>query len=221
MSGMYRNTRQHVATLIRIAHHLLDMDDGHGDELLTVAHEIGGRSLVGNFPEPNLLASLRNLCQDQGIQWAIIGGLALAVHGQLRNTDDIDILVDRLPRPHEAADARYMERFGFYRAKSSTGTVMTIDHRQDGYCELLVAETPLMKHALKTAKNQTMLRCQVPVVEPDTLVALKIHAMVSTPSRRAKDMPDIVSVLEKSHPDLTEIRGLLSPDENAALDKLI
>jgi hypothetical protein len=222
MTAEFRNSRDLMQMLVRVAHKLAD-DPSHqqdADDILEVAHQIQGRSLVGSMPEGSLLQDLASLLGDLGIDFAVIGGVALSVHGQVRNTEDIDVLVSAIPPEDKTRDVDYMQKFNFYRARSSTGTNLIIDHRKDGYVELLLADNPLRQYALSTATPSMVLGVQVPVVSAAALIGLKIQAMVNNPGR-TQDAPDILSIWIKSEPDLTEIRTMLSPQEIAALDKIV
>jgi hypothetical protein len=65
-----------------------------------------------------------------------------------------------------------------------------------------------------------VLGVRVPVVIPEALVVLKLKAMSANPKRRAKDRPDVVSVLEaQSDFDYEAAKNHLTPDEAALLEK--
>lgn len=215
----YLNTKSHVSELVRLANKFID--EGHaavGEELLTIAHDIGSKSMSSNFPANSLMGSLQSLLADQGISFALIGGVAVSVHGLVRSTDDIDALVSKLP---EVSDPDYARRFGFYRAKSKTGTVMTIDHRQSGFVELLLANDSLFDYALKSAVSASVLGYQVPVIRPDALIGMKVRAMTNNAAREPKDSIDILAVWRKNNPDLSQVRAFLSGQENETLSTLL
>lgn len=219
---MYRNSQDLTNKLVRIAHKIMDGgNEQDGEEVLDLAHQVAARSLRGSVPSNGLMASLDNLMAASKIDWAVIGAVAVFVHGTPRETLDIDVLASALPDSAKLADPRYMEQFDFYRAKSSTGTVLTIDHRQSGQVELLVANDALKQAAILSAKSETILGRQVPVVDAAHLIALKVHAWTANPSRGAKDRTDIVSVWEKSRPDLSSVLGLLNEDELANLRRAV
>ena len=70
------------------------------------------------------MSSLVNLLADQNISFAVIGATAVSVYGLVRHTDDIGVLVSDMP---DVSDRDYAERFGFYRARSQTGTVVNFN----------------------------------------------------------------------------------------------
>lgn len=219
---MYRNNQDLTDKLVRIAYKIMDEGNEHdGEQVLNIAHEVAGRSLRGSVPPNSLMASLETLLLTHKVQWAVIGALAVFVHGTPRETQDIDVLVSEMPDASRLSDPRHMEKFGFYRAKSSTGTVLTIDHRQSGQVELLLANTALGQSAIESAKPEMLLGRQVPVVDAAHLIALKARAWTNNPARGVKDRTDIVSVWEKSHPDLSPVMNLLNDYEIANLKKAI
>jgi len=193
------SARKIASDMKSIAYDLLESEQfvKSAERLLEASREITSRTLTESVPDAGLLFDLKNLLDALGVSFALIGGIAVGVHGQLRGTDDIDALVDHLPDPASTKDPRFMETFGFYRASSSTGTVLTIDHRRLGQVELLVASDPLQRTAIATAQEETVMRSRVPVVTPEALVALKSVAMSSSsrdPAKRDKDASDIVSI---------------------------
>ena len=218
----YRNTQKEVLDLIQIAHRVASKGyDDLCEEIIGAAHEIRGKSLMGSMPSNTLMSDLTNLMSDLSVTFAVIGGIALIVHGQVRNTEDIDVLVDAMPPADKMRSQEYMDKFRFYRKTSSTGSVITLDHKQMGGVELLLANDPLRQWALSTASIESVLGSQVRVVSAAALIGLKIHAMTNSPSRAAKDAPDILSVWIKSKPDLSEVIKLLIPSEIEALEKII
>lgn len=189
-------------------------------EIISLARDIRSNTLNFNLPGEYVVKDLISLCKDNGIKFAIIGGMALAIHGQVRDTQDIDVLVDSLPPADKTKDAEYMRRFGFYRASSGTGTVLVLDHRRDGQVEMLLADNDIKKYAFDTAEEQAILGVRVPVVTADALIGLKIHASVRNPNRESKDFPDILGVWLKSKPDLSEVKKYLSEKEQNILDRI-
>lgn len=218
---MYHNTKQSVSEIIKIANSLIEKYpdlENDANILIEAAHKIGSSTLSGNFPDASLLQSLSALLQSQKIDFALIGGVAVSIHGVTRETDDIDVLALRLP--DQTTDVEYMRKFNFYRAKSQTGTVLSIDHRQSGYCELLVANDDLKQYAVSTAKLHNVLGCNVKVVEPDALIGLKCRALANNPNR-SNDKVDIFSVWQNNTADMTNVRTMLSPAELAIMDLII
>lgn len=172
---------------------------------------------MGSLPHPNVLVGLTLLLEDQKIRFAIIGGIAVNVHGHSRATEDVDALVSKLPA--RTTDVEYMQKFGFYRSKSSTGTSQVLDSRSGGGVDLLLAQSSLDLWALKTAGQVSVLGGTVPVVTRDALVGLKLRA-ASSPSRKGKDLPDVLSVVLKGKVNGKTLAKYLTPQEMAELERL-
>lgn len=204
---MYQDTRNVVARLKTLAYSMIDDSDNkiimRGEELLEIAHTIVGHTLHGSFPYPYVMRDLADFCEAQNISYAVIGAVAVSVWGQSRSTEDIDVLVDRMPDQTETFNREYMERFHFYRSRSQTGKMQTFDHKREGQVEILLADTDLRKAALKNAVPVQVLGMSVPVITADYLVITKAVASAANPKRISRDAPDILSVLKKSAPDLT------------------
>ena len=214
----YRDNKKQIARLVKIAYAIANRK--YSEEILDIAHDIQGKSLTGSIPPNNVMSDMANLLADLSINYGIIGGVALIVHGQIRDTNDIDVLVDKMPPADKTGNSDYMDKFNFYRKKSVTGTVLTLDHKQSGGIELLMADDPLKVWALSTVQNALVLGLQVPVVSAAALVALKVRAVVNNPGRATKDKPDILSVLIRSKPDLSKVWPLLNTEETKVLKSL-
>jgi len=224
MSAEFRSTRDLTSTLIRVAHKISD-ENGLEEEaelILEATRGIIGRSLFGSVPDDFVLGDADRLLREYfKAKYAVIGAMALGIHGQVRPTEDIDMLVDPFPGNDLTNNKEEMPKYGFYAGKSSTGTVIGLGHRKSGYIELLAANDPLRQYAVETAKKHNLIGYNVPVVEADSLVALKVHAMTQNPNREMKDSSDVMSVLVRSKPSMKKVRKFLTEQENSRLDQLM
>ena len=210
-----------INNLIKVAHSLSEKYNiEEMDELISLAREVRANTLNFSLPGDYVLKDLVSLCKDNGIRMAVIGGMALAIHGQVRDTQDIDVLVDRLPPVEKLRDADYMRRFGFYKASSGTGTVLVLDHRRDGQVEMLTANNQIKQFALDTAEEQSIMGVKVPVVTAAALIGLKAHAVTVNKNRKKKDYPDILGVWVRSKPDLSEVKSLLNDEEVSVIESI-
>lgn len=219
---IYHGTHREIRQLKEVAE-LLSEQGKHKSarSLLRVARRLMRKTILGSLPSNNILSNISNLCNANSLSFAVIGGLAVNVHGQARGTEDVDILVSDFPEPWRLQDSAYMRGFGFYKTKSSTGTVLTLDTIEGmGYAEMLKVNSPLMHFALSTAQERSILGATVPVVDPVGLIGLKILAMTANPKRAVKDKPDIMSVLVKNEPDLSPLQPYLTPQQWAVLMQL-
>lgn len=192
----------------------------HSHDIIHAVHQIRRNTIAVALPSGNIIRDAVEFLTDQKIGFAVIGGMALTVHGQARATADIDFLVERMPDSVDCGDPRYMEKFQFYRSKSSTGTTMTVDSKRNGQIELLLANNEMRQYAIATAGSARIAGVDVPVVSAAALVGLKVQAFVNNPNRK-QDRPDVLSVLETSNPDLSGLESKLSDEEKKALDKIL
>lgn len=210
-----------INNLIKVAHSLSEKYNiEEMNELISLAREVRANTLNFSLPGDYVLKDLVSLCKDNSIRMAVIGGMALAIHGQVRDTQDIDVLVDRLPPVEKLRDADYMRRFGFYKASSSTGTVLVLDHRRDGQVEMLTANNQIKQFALDSAEEQSIMGVKVPVVTAAALIGLKAHAVTVNKDRKKKDYPDILGVWVRSKPDLNEVKSLLNDEEVSVIESI-
>lgn len=91
---MYKKNAS-INQLIRVAHEISEKYNiSEIDELISLARDVRASTLNFDLPPSNILEDTASLCKVNGIKFAIIGGMALTIHGQIRDTSDINILVD-------------------------------------------------------------------------------------------------------------------------------
>ena len=119
------------------------------------------------------------LAEDNGIAWALVGGLALAFYGSERNTKDIDIIAAKLlPLEHKGLLRQGGERYLIKTAKKEVAVDWII--RQDEFAALF-------REALREAVKIS----DIPILTPEWLVILKFIA------GRFKDQEDAVFLLSR------------------------
>lgn len=190
------------------------------ERLLEMSREITEATLTASVPSAGMIADVANLLDALGVRYVVIGGLAVNVHGHARGTDDVDLLVERMPDPSLVGDVEFMRAYRFYPSRSRTGTILTLDHRDVGGVELLLADNACRRRALDTAEPAALPGATLPVVTPEALVALKVQAVRSNPSR-TKDRSDIVSVAGENDLDESELALLLDTDELETLRTIL
>lgn len=145
-----------------------------------------------------------------GFRIALIGGFALPFHGVRRATGDVDFLVEA-----DGADA-------LHKALSAAGYETL--HRSNDAANYRAPGTPLIGVDVLYARRPATLAMlgraaipqgggDVPVVDVEGLIGLKLQALVNDPARRRQDEADIVALLTLHLPSLD--RALL--DEYFAL----
>lgn len=173
------------------------------------------------LPDRSILGCLQALLEHEKIPYALIGGMAVGVHGHARSTEDVDALVERLPDVSLLRDADEMGKLGFYRGRSSTGTVLTLETKNvGGQVELIVASTPLEKAMLSQARPVTFLGETLPVLSPAGLVSGKVSVGMSNPRRAAKDIADAESVIHAQGLTLADFDSFIPLMNEASEEKL-
>ena len=148
------------------------------------------------------LDEVRTAFESRGVDYALIGGFALAAWGCPRNTVDLDLLVraDQLPAVDEAlAAAGYSRWF-----RSENVTHLDRDGDPADRIDLLHAFRPASLEALGRVRHIPLGDGggDVPVVEPEDLIGFKIQALTNDPNRRMQDMADILALAEHLGPAL-------------------
>lgn len=137
------------------------------------------------------LSQLISALDENGIEYAVCGGLAMAIHGFVRATLDIDILiqVESLEKAYEIAaengfdirglDISFKERAVEIRRVSKiddTGEVLSLD---------LLLVTPQVEDVWETREEIGFLGNKLSVVSREGLIKMKILA------GRPQDLADI------------------------------
>lgn len=126
---------------------------------------------------------ISKLAEENGIDWALVGGLAMNLYGSDRLTKDIDIIADKLLPMSEKQIVGRLKQGGERYNTETDEKVVTVDWiiRNDEF-------KPLFKEALKAAVKIN----GVPVLTPEWLVILKFIA------GRFKDQEDAVFLLSRN-----------------------
>ncbi|MDQ3130440.1 MAG: nucleotidyltransferase [Acidobacteriota bacterium] len=119
------------------------------------------------------------LAEENNIEWALVGGLAMALYGSDRNTKDIDIIADKLlPLQNQGLLKQGGERYFVNTDKKKIAVDWIV--RSDEF-------KSLFQEALKDAVEID----DVPILTPEWLVVLKFIA------GRFKDQEDAVFLLSR------------------------
>lgn len=165
-----------------------------------------------------VLDELGAALRAQGIEHALIGGLALAAHGVPRATADIDFLV--AGERAELLDALLREHG--YRSLQRTPDVANYvsDTGKGGRVDVLFARRAYTRSML--ARAVVRGGAGIPVVDAADLIGLKVQSS-SNDSRRARlDLADIDRLLDLPGVDLARVREYFRLFEREAqLDELL
>lgn len=126
------------------------------------------------------LAQFSAKLDREGIDYALCGGLAMAVYAFPRATLDIDIMIepDTLEQVKAAAqELGFGVDAGFMEFKSGKIRIYRLTKISPGSADPLVLDmllvTPPVRHVWETRQRLTWERGELPVVSPQGLIALK------------------------------------------------
>ena len=149
------------------------------------------------------LRELLSRFEETGIRHALIGGLAVNVHGYSRATHDVDFLIDL--EDEDKLHALMLE-LG-YRAidrREDLSSYVRGDRRTD----FLHAHREVGRRLLAGASRIAYGDLEIPVISAEGLLGFKIQAFSDDP-RRLKDLSDMLEVMRERGPTLNweEVRG--------------
>lgn len=136
------------------------------------------------------------LCERVGAPFALIGGLALASHGVVRATQDVDLLTDLTCAEQIDQELRRLGYVCLHRNQDA-GNYARGDERID----LLYASRPIARRLLAEAEDRQTLMGRLRVVSTEGLIGFKLQAIVNNP-RRTQDMEDIRALLRTNRDTL-------------------
>ena len=149
--------------------------------------------------------------------YAIIGGVALGLHGIVRATVDIDFLIDATA---EAKMHDLMTRMGFetlYRTKEVSNYLLDNRYRVD----FLHAHRRYSLRMLERSAATTFGEVTLKYLQAEDLIGLKLQALKNDP-QRFQDQADIVSLLRKPGLDLNWVREYYTLfNKEAELDEFL
>lgn len=152
------------------------------------------------------LEDLKSFLDARQYRWALIGGVALIVYGLARTTLDLDLVVDV-----DAKDeiVSFMEELGFETLHCSAAYSNHL-HPDPvrGRIDFLYVRGPTRDRLFAEAETRTGPRgIDVLVPKPEHLVAMKVFAIKSDPSRTFQDLADIRYLASLPGVDHDEIRS--------------
>lgn len=168
----------------------------------------------------SVLPEIHAALEEAGIAHALIGGLALAVHGAARATSDLDLLadgaraddVDRILRARGYECLRRTENVANYVSASP----------ERGRVDFLFAQRAYGRAMLARAAVHSVLGAQLRVADAADLIGLKVQSTSNDPTRRYLDLADIDRLLRHAEVDLERVREYFRLfDREQELDALL
>ena len=148
-----------------------------------------------------ILETLKQKGLERGLQFMVVGGLAVSAHGYERQTGDIDLLVKRDNRDvwtsifASLGYKIFHEQDTFMQFSSPENTGWPVD--------LMFVNDQTFSKMFTASVEQTMKGTVVRIPSVEHLIALKIHALKYTnPRRQLKNLLDVVSLIELNNVDI-------------------
>jgi hypothetical protein len=136
----------------------------------------------------NTLKLAHGLLQDNNIEHALIGGLALACYGPARATSDIDLLI------HEENKEKVKQLFKANALTLVHETAEVLQFSGLGFVDIILARRPLSQKILTQAHQNGPEGIRF--IQAEDLIGLKIQAYINDPSRELQDKADIQFLIE-------------------------
>lgn len=135
------------------------------------------------------LMEVKSLFDDENIDFALIGGLALGALGYQRFTNDIDLVIHEEDRERVQ---RILSSHGYTAFSEDTEFL-----EFQGKCpiDILIARRPISKKMLKDAIEIPHLK--IKSLRAEDIIGLKIQSFATSPKREFKEKADIQALIER------------------------
>ncbi len=171
----------------------------------------------------DVLAPLDELFRHEQIKYAVIGGYAVAVWGEVRATRDIDLLCSAadlgpLVAALARADMHYERRTGDLDDPVSEVVKIDLSSEHGAYViDVLAGIRGAPRGIVERARQVTLEGLVLPVASPEDTVVLKLLA------GSHRDVDDALGIIrvQAGRLDLTLLQDLCPPDLKSALDLLL
>lgn len=146
---------------------------------------------------PRVVRLVGGWLDERQVEWAVVGGLALAAHGAGRLTNDVDIVTER--RAQEELIG-FLEEVGYRTLHRSAGYSNHLHGEPAlGRVDVVYVDGRTARELFAAAETVTVvagLSARVPRVEH--LVAMKVLAAKNDASRALQELADIAALLRAS-----------------------
>lgn len=126
---------------------------------------------------------ISKLAQENGVNWALVGGLAMNLYGSDRLTKDIDVIADKLLPIEQSRIVGKLKQGGERFNAETDKTVVSVDW---------IIRNDVFKSMFNQALKEAVKINDVPILTPEWLVILKFIA------GRFKDQEDAVFLLSRN-----------------------
>jgi hypothetical protein len=152
---------------------------------------------------PDHAQTLYSSFEREGIRLLLAGGWAVCFHGYARFTRDVDWVCSR---ENERKAGELMARLGLSKFTDGMASrfVMVKDPSFPPVDLIWVDDETFGKMA--ASENRTGRHGDIPVIDFESLLAMKLHALKDDAHRQGRDMLDIRSLLKYSPTRISEER---------------
>ncbi len=152
---------------------------------------------------PDFAHSLYQRFERDGIPLLLAGGWAVCHHGYSRFTRDVDWICSRAD---EGRALTLMASLGFRTAFESMATRFQLINRPEFPPIDLLWVSPETFAKMAMTDQRTGLHGNIPVIDLESLLAMKLHALKDQDEREGKDLLDIRLLLKENAHAITEPR---------------
>lgn len=156
--------------------------------------------------------------QETGLRYMLIGGVAVNIHGYLRATHDLDLML-----PVEDADVAHDLFAGLGYETLDRKTDIASYVRGTERLDVVYARRPISRDLLDRPGEAGFGGLKLPVVSLEGLLGLKIQAF-SDDQRRIRDYQDMIELIKarRDHLNLDEVRSYFRLfDKERVLDDIL
>lgn len=143
---------------------------------------------------------------SRGISYAVIGGFGLHAHGLSRPTYDLDLVT---AGESQAVVLGFMESLGYETLHVSSG-YSNHGHRDGafGRVDFVYVRGETERALFESAQEREILEgINAPVLKPEHLIAMKLHALANDPARLHGELADIRDLIALDGVDRAEVRA--------------
>jgi len=152
---------------------------------------------------PDFAHSLHHRFECEGIRLLLAGGWAVCHHGYSRFTRDVDWVCSRADESRALA---LMASLGFTITFQSMATRFQLTRRPEIPPVDLLWVSPETFSKMATTSQRTGIHGSIPVIDLDSLLAMKLHALKDHDERGGRDLLDIRLLVKENANSITEAR---------------
>lgn len=148
-----------------------------------------------------LFEQINRQARQQGLDFLVIGGLAVNFYGYSRETADLDLLIRRDAR---AAWGGLLSRLGYTVEQDAEAFVQLAPPRSGEWpVDLMMVRAPTFVPMLAESREVEMYGVRLRIPSLGHLLALKLHALKNTRAHRfLKDFQDVEGLVRINQLDL-------------------